>query len=87
MKRSEAFFILDKMLDGATPEQAEAIKMAQNDLEFVDLMPKDMVAVTRCKYCEHMKRMGVMCYCEVWGNINGEGLDGFCNYGERKDDK
>lgn len=41
MTRAEAYHILGKMWEDATAEQAEAISMAQNDLEFVDLMLDD----------------------------------------------
>ena len=89
MKRSEAYHILGKMWEDATAEQAEAISMAQNDIEFVDLMPSDMVAVVRCKDCVN----GELC-------LNSQGAEyvvceldehhvwlpnGFCSYGERKD--
>lgn len=52
MKRVEAYHILAKMWDDATPEQREAIDIATDDIEFVDLMPNDMVAVVRCKDCK-----------------------------------
>ena len=47
---------------------------------------KDFVEVVRCKDCKHMKidRNGYR-WCLVWTGINGMGDDGFCNYGERKD--
>ena len=51
MKRITAYRILGKMEASATPEQKEALDIAQRDIEFVDLMPKDMVAVIRCKDC------------------------------------
>ena len=46
----------------------------------------DAVEVVRCKECKHMKidRNGYR-WCLVWTGINGMGDDGFCNYGERKD--
>lgn len=53
MTRVEAYHILGKMWEDATQEQAEAISMAQNDIEFVDLMQDDIVAVVRCKDCKH----------------------------------
>jgi hypothetical protein len=78
MKRSEAYHILGKMWENATTEQAEALSIAQNDIEFVDLMPKDMVAVVRCKDC---KRRGdpdkcPMCYEVPVYQCNGEDSDG-----------
>ena len=46
----------------------------------------DAEEVVRCKDCKHMKidRNGYR-WCLVWTGINGMGDDGFCNYGERKD--
>ena len=86
MKRSEAYHILGKMWEDAAPEQAEAISMAQSDIEFVDLMPKDMVAVVRCKDCwsamEMEGFMGGVLYCKFWGHDIDEAC--FCYYGQRK---
>lgn len=47
----------------------------------------ELVQVVRCKDCAHMKEQfrGAR-YCEVWTMFNGMGDDGFCNYGERKND-
>lgn len=83
MTRLEAYRILGKMWGEATPEQAEAICMAQNDIEFVDLMPKDMVAVVRCKEC---KSFGVYeCsgngYCKHNNGLVDPEPDDFCSYG------
>lgn len=41
-------------------------------------------AVVRCKDCKHMTIEPCGRYCLVWGNYNGMGDDGFCNYGERR---
>lgn len=41
--------------------------------------------LVRCKNCVHMKKQFGARYCEVWTMFNGMGDDGFCNYGERKD--
>ena len=87
MKRSEAYHILGKMWEDATPEQAEAISMAQNDIEFVDLMPDDMVAVVRCKDCRwartNQKDDADVYYCELRTGRAYHSGD-FCSYGERK---
>lgn len=46
----------------------------------------DVVKVVRCKYCKHMERTpDSLRWCNVWNGINGSGDEGFCNYGERKD--
>lgn len=79
MKRSEAYHILGKMWEDATPEQAEAISIAQDDIEFVDLMPEDMVFVVRCKDCKHWAHGD--CYRLELSRPND-----FCSYGERRED-
>lgn len=45
----------------------------------------DAVPVVRCKDCKHMHRDNVGVFCRVWGGYNGEGENGFCNYGELAD--
>ena len=43
--------------------------------------------VVRCKDCKHMEvTPDELRWCNAWGGINGMGDDGFCNYGERKQD-
>ena len=44
----------------------------------------DAVEVVRCKDCKHMYRRKGLRWCDAWGEINGMGDDGFCNYGERR---
>ena len=80
MKRSEAYHILGDLWGKATPEQKEAINMAQRDLEFVDLMPKDMVHVVRCEDCA---RDGICAICDEAPEEYGEEF--FCACGKRKD--
>ena len=39
-----------------------------------------------CKECKHMEKTpDCLRWCNVWNGINGMGDEGFCNYGERKD--
>ena len=46
----------------------------------------DAVEVVRCKECKHMEvTPDCLRWCHVWNGINGMGDEGFCNYGERKD--
>ena len=45
----------------------------------------DAVEVVRCKECKHMYLRNGLRWCDAWGEINGMGDDGFCNYGERKE--
>lgn len=47
--------------------------------------PVDVAIVVRCKDCKHMIYKNNMRYCTVWNGANGMGDDGYCNYGERKD--
>lgn len=86
MKRSEAYHILDKMWENATAEQAEALSIAQNDIEFVDLMPKDMVAVVRCKDCKHYHDFETHFDCNHVCGMDYVQPNDFCSYGERRAD-
>ena len=57
MTRVEAYRILGILWGNTSSEEERAaLSMAQNDLEFVDLMPDDVVVVTRCRDCEHAER-------------------------------
>lgn len=40
----------------------------------------------RCKDCVHMKKQFNGRFCDVWCLHNGDGDEGFCNYGERRTD-
>lgn len=55
-------------------------------IEYAENLPiVDAVPVVRCKDCEHMTlEMGAR-FCNVWERFNGMGDEGFCNYGERKE--
>ena len=46
----------------------------------------DAVEVVRCRDCKFMIPQSHTRYCTVWNAVNGMGDDGFCNYGERKND-
>lgn len=92
MKRSEAYHILGKMWENATAEQAEALSIAQKDIEFVDLMPVDMVAVVRCKDCkcgkhpDSTKLVGKYVNCALYDPMPLMRSEDFCSYGERRTD-
>lgn len=47
----------------------------------------DAAEVVRCLECKHMvqKSHTRSIYCTFWRAVNGMGIDGFCNYGERKE--
>ena len=48
----------------------------------------DAVEVVRCKDCKYMKMTpDNWLWCNAWCGINGMGDEGFCNYGERKDNE
>lgn len=52
MKRSEAYFILEDMWQDANEQQREAIGIAQNDIQLVDLMPADVAEVNLGRWIE-----------------------------------
>lgn len=57
------------------------------NLPMLRAMPTvDAVEAVRCKYCRHMTLENGIRWCNVWDRPNGYGDDGFCNYGERRDD-
>lgn len=58
----------------------QAIKLLQNAPTI------DAVEIVRCKDCRHMTLENGIRWCNVWDRPNGYGDDGFCNYGERRDD-
>ena len=52
MKRSEAYYILEDMWRDANNQQREAIEIAQDDIQFVDLMPSDLEIVKHGHWIE-----------------------------------
>lgn len=50
MKRSDAFHILGEMVGGATKEQKEALDIAMNDIEYVDLMQDENAVASSIDY-------------------------------------
>ena len=59
MKRVEAYFILNELWKDANEKQREAISIAQNDIEFVDMMPEEVAnrlkgAMTNADYIRSM---------------------------------
>lgn len=49
MERYEAYHILGDMINGSTPEQQEALRMAMNDLEYIDLVVIRKEVVDLCQ--------------------------------------
>ena len=82
MTRIEAYHILGKMSEEATPEQAKALHIAQNDVEFVDLMPDD---VRRVVFCEDCEKHGNDEECPLLSMMAYTDPTDHCSYGERKD--
>lgn len=75
---------------------AEAKRIAKNDKDFaqalmyvvtcLDCAPAvDAVEVVRCGECKHVENSPYGRYCTVWHGHNRMGDEGFCNYGERKE--
>lgn len=62
-------------------EAADSFLYAINNAPAVDA-----VAVVRCGDCRHIVQIGNAYYCKVWRGHNGYGIDGFCCYGERRED-
>lgn len=63
------------------------LKYAQYVKRLISNAPAvDAVEVVRCTECQYMKIKAGLCYCKVWQGYNGMGDEGFCNYGERRND-
>ena len=87
MLRSEAWEILSELWDNANEKQREALHIAQNDIQFVDLMPDDMVAVVRCKDCLYYNTYGCSPGCGWCEHFDrGEFDNHYCYGADRKDD-
>lgn len=85
MQRSKAYFILERFWATATDEEREALRIAQNDIQFVDLMPDDMVVVCKCRDCNHITPVeGGLPLCTLH-NIACAYND-YCSFGERKEE-
>ena len=82
MTKIEAYRILAKMWNDLTPEQDEAINIAMDCIEFVDLMPTDMARVVFCADCtkhgndEECPLLSMMAYTDPTDH---------CSYGEQKE--
>lgn len=87
MTRVEAYHILGDLWYEVTSKEAEAITIAQEAVQFVDLMPNDMVHVVRCQYCGYFADAKVnekgFLICPASG-MEITGMD-YCSYGERKE--
>lgn len=61
------------------------LKAAEVLRGFDEIPVADVVPVVHCKDCRHMLKEQYGRYCQIWGMYNGEGDEGFCNHGERKE--
>ena len=91
MTRAEAYWVLEEIRkESFSADYVEALGIAQETIEFVDLMPSDMVAVVRCKDCKHKRHLqGATDEANVcglgWGLRGIVAEEDFCSYGERKE--
>lgn len=96
MERYEAYWHLHELFSYVGEQQQEALTIAMNDIEFVDLMPKDTAAVVRCKDCKHCDSARDCIHPEnIHHYYDGEGYDyesfhmvdpdHFCSYGEKRE--
>ena len=53
MERHKAYWHLHELWSDASEKQREALSIAMQDIEFVDLMLKDAVPVQRGRWIEH----------------------------------
>lgn len=72
--------VLDLLVGKVSTIRAVLIVKALEDLSV------DAVPVVRCKDCKHMAVTGIgFRWCKSWERIQTMGDDGFCNFGERRD--
>ena len=84
MTRAEAYWILHEMMvETFSADQSKALSMAMDDIEFVDLMPEHYAPVVRCKDCKYQ---GDEDECPLLSLFAYTSPDGFCSYGELKED-
>ena len=69
----------DASLVGENFQEGFIAKIADN------LIANGVTIPVLCKDCVHMKNQFHARFCNVWCMYNGMGDEGFCNYGERKD--
>ena len=70
----------------ADPDSDRMIALYAIDESMIDAAPTvDAVLVVRCGECRFMQRECGHCYCQIWRLVNGAGIGGFCNYGERRE--
>lgn len=79
MKRVEAYFILNEMWKDANEKQREAIDIAQNDIEFVDLMPKEIIAKFNYGIKTNADHIRSMSDEELFEAISSNAYTGACN--------
>ncbi len=71
---------------GVSVDKDELIRALQYDRQQYDKGYQDaMDSIVRCKDCKYMENREFGRYCNAWVMYNGAGDDGFCNYGEKKE--
>lgn len=91
MKIEEAIKVLNSSLR-LDCKMTEAIKELEARIVAVEVMKeklaeeKSAIDVVRCKDCKHMTVKLGLRYCKVWQRYNGCGDNGFCCYGQRREE-
>lgn len=97
MTRAEAYWILHEMMvETFSADQSNALSIALDDIQLVDLMPNDVVHVVLCKDCKHRGDHEVcplmdirLCFdgCGHMDEVEDDKTEDefFCAFGERKD--
>lgn len=84
MERHEAYWHLHELWSYVSEEHREALSIAMNDIEFVDLIPENMKRIVFCKDCKYLEDIeGQYPYCSCHNHECA--YNNFCSYGERKD--
>lgn len=89
MGRFEAWHILCLMEhERKHKAEKEALGIAMDSIEFIDMMPEDMVPVVRCKDCKHYELDACLKIYQD-GNVSNDAWQerkptDFCSYGDTK---
>lgn len=91
-QKDDAIFAEIQHSFGVDLDRGELIRALQYDRDqyekgYADGKRDAINDLVRCKDCIHMKNQFNARFCDVWCMYNGMGDEGFCNYGERKDNE